>query len=68
MQVGYEIKLAKQLNEIRNLRHAGLYVDKEGQKKADDSEIYDWIVDIDLITNVIMFYLDGQQGVGCQIL
>lgn len=50
--MNYEIKLYKQLSEIKSLRHAGLYLDKEILKKTDDSEIYDWIVDIDLITNV----------------
>lgn len=50
--VNYEIKLFKQLNEIKTLRHAGLYLDKAILKKTDDSEIYDWIVDIDLITSV----------------
>lgn len=50
--MSYEIKLFKQLGDIKNLRHAGLYLDKEILKKTDDSEIYDWIVDIDLITNV----------------
>jgi len=42
----------RQLSDMKNLRHAGMYVDKEIQKKTEDSEIYDWIVDIDLITNV----------------
>ncbi len=50
--MNYEIKLFKQLSEIKNLRHAGLYLDKEILKKTEDSEIYDWIVDIDLITSV----------------
>jgi len=56
--VSYEIKLFKQLNEVKNLRHAGLYLDKDVLKKTEDSEIYDWIVDIDLITNVAPFYVD----------
>lgn len=50
--MNYEVKLFKQLNEVKNLRHAGLYLDKEILKKTEDSEIYDWIVDIDLITSV----------------
>ena len=50
--VSYEIKLFKQLGDIKNLRQSGLYLDKDVLKKSEDSEIYDWIVDIDLITNV----------------
>lgn len=51
-RMSYEIKLYKQLSEVKNLRHAGLYLDKDILKKSEDSEIYDWIVDIDLITNI----------------
>lgn len=50
--MNYEVKLYKQLSEVKSLRHAGLYLDKEILKRSGDSEIYDWIVDIDLITSV----------------
>lgn len=66
--MNYEVKLFKQINEVKSLRHAGLYLDKDILKKTEDSEIYDWIVDIDLITNVnIPLMPDCQQRVGCQI-
>lgn len=56
----YEINLFKQLGEIKNMRHAGIYKEntpkKSGKKKKDTSEdissVYDWIVDIDMITKV----------------
>ena len=65
----YEIKLFKQLGEIKNLRHAGMYRERDILSRAkqkqgihlgtggvgdvdDSSGVYDWIVDIDLITGV----------------
>ena len=51
-KLNHEVKLFKHLNEIKNQRHSGLYNKKEALAKQDDSEIYDWIVDIDLLTKV----------------
>lgn len=51
-RMNYEIGLFKKLNDIKNLRHAGLYKDEKIANDKVDSEIYDWIVDIDLISNV----------------
>lgn len=54
----YEINLFKQLGEIKNMRHAGIYKENTPQKKKknsdseDNSSVYDWIVDIDMITKV----------------
>ena len=48
----HDVKLFKHLNEIKNQRHSGKYINKEAQCIDSNSEIYDWIVDIDLITKV----------------
>ena len=40
------------MNEIKNQRHTGAYKKKHAITHTSDSEIYDWIVDIDLITKV----------------
>ena len=48
----YEAKLFRQLGEIKNLRHSGRFKDKETMALNKDSDIYDWIVDIDLITKM----------------
>lgn len=53
----YEINLFKQLGEIKNMRHAGIYKENVGSDKGSDdgedsSSVYDWIVDIDMITRV----------------
>lgn len=47
-----EIQMFKKFTEIRSLRHSGRYKDEEVEKKRTDSDIYDWIVDIDFLTNV----------------
>ena len=48
-----EVKLFKHLNEMKTKRHGG------GMKKnisstsdKDVKDVYDWIIDIDLITNI----------------
>ena len=64
----YEINLFKKLNEVKNLRHAGLYKDEKISVDNINSEIYDWIVDIDLISNVIIiFNLDFKIRLGSKI-
>ncbi len=51
-----EVKLFKQLKEIKNKRHAGtVYKRKINQSSSSGkklTEVYDWIVDIDLITKI----------------
>lgn len=54
-KLSYELNLFKHLNEIKNERHKGgqkLMVHNDDNFDEAESEIYDWIVDIDLITNV----------------
>jgi hypothetical protein len=54
-KLSYELNLFKHLNEIKNERHKGgqkLMVYNDVNFDEAESEIYDWIVDIDLITNV----------------
>lgn len=48
----YEVKLLKNLHEIKRERHGGTYKDKKFELINPDSDIYDWIVDIDLITKI----------------
>ena len=59
----YEIKLIKQLNEIKTLRHAGLFNEKVIQEESNEEgslsengengeSLYDWIVDIDFLSNI----------------
>jgi len=58
----FEVNLHKKLNEIKNLRHAGLYTEnkrvlqtisnRDDMDEEDDSGLYDWIFDIDLISNI----------------
>lgn len=53
----YEINLFKQLGEIKNMRHAGIYKENADKIRGtedgeDSSSVYDWIVDIDMITKV----------------
>ena len=48
----YEVKLLKNLHDIKKERHGGTYMDKNAELMNSDSDIYDWIVDIDLITKI----------------
>lgn len=42
----------KNLHEIKNHRHGGTYKDRNAEVMNSNSDIYDWIVDIDLITKI----------------
>ena len=48
-----EINLYQQLNEIKIKRQFGKIKPKEIKKKgSEENDIYDWVVDIDLLTNI----------------
>ena len=47
-----EVQLFKRFYDRKSQRHSGKYKDPEIEKLKANSSIYDWIVDIDLITTV----------------
>lgn len=47
-----EVKLARSLQKIKTLRHAGRFGGSQQGQPPDISSLYDWTVDIDLLSKI----------------